>query len=92
MAAATATLRALGAVDDDGAVTERGRAIAGVAARPPAGPRAARRRRRSSAPHRAAEVVALLAEDVRAPGGDLVAALRARAARRPGRPPRGAPT
>ncbi len=75
MDAASATLRAIGAVDDDGAVTDRGRAIARV----PADPRLARALLDGAAvvgARRAAEVVALLAEDVRAPGGDLVAALR----------------
>jgi len=76
MDAARSTLLGLGAVDAHGAVTDRGRAIAGVAA----DPRLARALLDGAAlvgAHRAAEVVALLAEDVRAPGGDLVAALRA---------------
>ncbi len=75
MAAARSTLTGLGAVTDDGAITERGRAIAGVAA----DPRLARALLDGAAvvgDRRAAEVVALLSEDVRAPGGDLVAALR----------------
>ncbi len=75
MSAARATLTGLGAVAEDGSVTSRGRAIAGVAA----DPRLARALL-DGAPivgaRRAAEVVALLAEDVRAPGADLVAALR----------------
>lgn len=76
LAAARATLVDLGAVAEDGAITDRGRAIARV----PADPRLARALL-DGAPlvgvRRAAEIVALLAEDVRAPGGDLVAALRA---------------
>ncbi|MEI5674042.1 MULTISPECIES: ATP-dependent helicase HrpB [unclassified Nocardioides] len=75
LAAARSTLADLGAVDDAGAITDRGRAIARV----PTDPRLARALL-DGAPvvgsRRAAEVVALLAEDVRAPGGDLVAALR----------------
>ncbi|WP_246081649.1 ATP-dependent helicase HrpB [Nocardioides litoris] len=69
------TLLALGAVDDHGVVTDRGRAMARV----PADPRLARALL-DGAPlvgaRRAARVVALLAEDVRPPGGDLAAALR----------------
>lgn len=76
LAVATATLRSLGALDDDGVVTARGRAIAGVAADPRLG-RALLDGAAVAGAHRAAEVVALLAEDVPAPGGDLVAALRA---------------
>ncbi|MHB1064478.1 MAG: ATP-dependent RNA helicase [Georgenia sp.] len=75
MAAARETLLGLDAVDEAGAVTTRGRAIAGVGA----DPRLARALLDSAGvlgPRRAAEVVALLAEDVRPPGGDLVAALR----------------
>ncbi|MDN4175658.1 ATP-dependent helicase HrpB [Nocardioides sp. SOB77] len=75
LATARATLVDLGAVEEDGAVTERGRAVARV----PADPRLARALL-DGAPlvgaRRAAEVLALLADDVRAPGGDLVAALR----------------
>lgn len=74
--AAISTLTDLDAVSADGAVSERGRAIAGLAT----DPRLARALL-DGAPlvgaRRAAEVVALLAEDVRAPGADLVAALRA---------------
>lgn len=76
MAAARSTLRDLGAVDDDGAVTARGRLIADVGA----DPRLARALLDGAevvGAHRAAEVVALLAEDIRVPGGDLVATLRA---------------
>lgn len=79
LAAARAVLADLGAVEapeDGGAVTARGRALAQV----PTDPRLARALL-DGAPlvgaRRAAEVVALLAEDVRAPGADLVAALRA---------------
>ena len=75
MAAARRTLHDLGAVDDDGSVTARGRLIADVAT----DPRLARALLDGAevvGAHRAAEVVGLLAEDVRAPGGDLVAALR----------------
>ena len=75
MAAARATLRGLGAVDHAGAVTPRGRLIAGIGA----DPRLARALL-DGAPvvgrRRAAEVVALLGEDVRAPGADLPATLR----------------
>ena len=76
MSAARATLTSLGAVADDGSVTDRGRAIARIAA----DPRLARALLDGSSvvgDRRAAEIVALLGEDVRAPGGDLVAALRA---------------
>lgn len=70
------TLTALGAIDGSGAITARGRAIAQV----PADPRLARALldgAEAVGSRRAAEVVALLDDDVRAPGGDLVAALRA---------------
>ena len=75
MAAARSTLVGLGAVTDDGSVTARGREIARIAA----DPRLARALLDGApvvGPRRAAEIVALLSEDVRAPGGDLVAALR----------------
>ncbi|OCI29927.1 ATP-dependent helicase HrpB [Oerskovia enterophila] len=75
MAVARATLESLGAVDHDGAVTPRGREIARV----PADPRLARALLDASdvvGPRLAAEVVALLSDDVRAPGADLVASLR----------------
>ncbi len=75
LATARATLADLGAVDGAGAVTERGRAIAGV----PVDPRLARALLDGAAlvgARRAAEVVAMLSEDVRPPGGDLVAGLR----------------
>ena len=69
------TLVELGAIDGSGAITARGRAMARV----PADPRLARALldgTEAVGARRAAEVVALLADDVRAPGGDLVAALR----------------
>ncbi|MBD8059527.1 ATP-dependent helicase HrpB [Cellulomonas sp. JH27-2] len=76
MAAAQTILADLGAVDASGAVTPRGRTVAAV----PADPRLARALV-DGAPlvgaQRAAEIVALLSDDARAPGGDLVAALRA---------------
>ncbi|MDW5328260.1 ATP-dependent RNA helicase [Plantactinospora sp. KLBMP9567] len=73
MQVARATLEALGAVAPDGRVTGRGRAIAAVGAHP----RLARALLDGAArvrPHRAAEVVAVLAES--APGDDLVATWR----------------
>lgn len=76
MTAARATLAEIGAVAPDGGVTPRGRAIAGVGA----DPRLARALLDAAdvvGARRAAEVVAMLDGDVRAPGGDLVAALRA---------------
>lgn len=75
VAAAHSTLRDLGAVDDEGAVTTRGRLIADVGTDPRLA-RALLDGAEVAGAHRAAEVVAMLAEDVRAPGGDLVAALR----------------
>jgi ATP-dependent helicase HrpB len=75
MAAARAMLAGLGAVTDEGTVTPRGREIAQI----PTDPRLARALldgAEAVGARRAAEVVALLSEDVRAPGGDLVAALR----------------
>lgn len=75
LATARATLVELGAMTEDGRATPRGRLIAAV----PTDPRLARALL-DGAPlvgsRRAAEVVAMLSEDVRAPGGDLVAALR----------------
>ncbi|MFB9237525.1 helicase-related protein, partial [Plantactinospora siamensis] len=72
------TLRALGAIDAEGRVTERGRAIAAAGTHP----RLARALLDGAAAVggvRAAEVVALLAEDAPATGGDdLVAAWRGR--------------
>ncbi|CAN5263999.1 ATP-dependent helicase HrpB [soil metagenome] len=73
--AAHRTLVDLGALTTDGSVTDQGAAIAAFAT----DPRLARALL-AGAPlvgaRRAAEVVALLSEDVRAPGADLVAALR----------------
>ena len=75
LAAAQQVLVDLGATTEDGRATARGRLIAGA----PVDPRLARALV-DGAPlvgtRRAAEVVAMLGEDVRAPGGDLVAALR----------------
>ncbi|KQP79158.1 ATP-dependent helicase [Aeromicrobium sp. Leaf289] len=65
----------LGAIDEDGRATPRGRVMAGV----PVDPRLARALIDGAGlvgARRAAEVVGMLSEDVRAPGGDLVAALR----------------
>jgi ATP-dependent helicase HrpB len=65
----------LGAIDEDGRATPRGRVMAGV----PVDPRLARALIDGAGlvgAKRAAEVVAMLSEDVHAPGGDLVAALR----------------
>ncbi len=75
MAAARDALTSMGAVADDGTVTARGRAIADIGA----DPRLARGLLDGAelvGTRRASEIVAMLAEDVRAPGGDLVAALR----------------
>lgn len=75
LAAAREVLVELGAMAEDGRATPRGRLIAGV----PTDPRLARALidgARLVGTRRAAEVVAMLSEDVRAPGGDLVAALR----------------
>ncbi|MDD9206498.1 ATP-dependent helicase C-terminal domain-containing protein [Georgenia sp. 10Sc9-8] len=76
MAAARSTLVSLGALDAGGAVTSRGRTMAGLGT----DPRLARALLDAESVlggRRAAEIVALLAEDVRPGGGDLVAALRA---------------
>ncbi|RYV50107.1 ATP-dependent helicase HrpB [Pengzhenrongella frigida] len=75
MAAARTTLLGLGAVGADGRVTARGRVIAGIGA----DPRLARALLDAAAvigARRAADVVAMLSDDVRTPDGDLVAALR----------------
>lgn len=75
LARAHEVLVGLGALEPGGAVTPRGRAVAEV----PTDPRLARALLDGAevlGARRAAEVVALLAEDVRVPGGDLVAALR----------------
>ncbi len=76
MAVARETLTALEALAPDGRVTGRGRAIAATGVDPRLG-RALLDGAVTVGARRAAEVVALLAEDVRPPGGDLVAALRA---------------
>lgn len=76
MASAHSTLIELGAVEADGTVTPRGRVISGIGT----DPRLARALLDASeviGARRAAEIVALLSDDVRTPGGDLVAALRA---------------
>ena len=84
LSAAREVLVGLGAMTEDGRVAARGRMISGV----PVDPRLARALVDGAGPvgpKRAAEVVAMLSEDVRAPGGDLVAALRSlRADRRAG--------
>lgn len=84
LSAAKEVLVDLGAMTEDGRATPRGRVIAGV----PADPRLARALIDGAGhvgPKRASEVVAMLSEDVRAPGGDLVAALRSlRAGQRAG--------
>ncbi|PKH42286.1 ATP-dependent helicase HrpB [Nocardioides alpinus] len=75
LASAQEVLVGLGAMTEDGRATERGRVIAGV----PVDPRLARALIDGAGlvgAKRAAEVVAMLSEDVRAPGGDMVAALR----------------
>ncbi|WP_240917040.1 helicase-related protein [Nocardioides sp. HDW12B] len=75
LAAARDVLVDLGAMTEDGRATPRGRVIADV----PVDPRLARALIDGAelvGARRAAEVVAMLSEDVRAPGGDLVAGLR----------------
>lgn len=75
LSSAGATLRNLGALDEAGAVTGRGRSIARI----PADPRLARALLDGAAavgPDMAAEVVAMLGEDLRADNGDLAALLR----------------
>ncbi|SCL73936.1 ATP-dependent helicase HrpB [Micromonospora peucetia] len=76
MTVARDTLTTLGALDADGRITDRGRAIAAVGAHP----RLARALLDGAGrvgPDRAAEVVAVLAEDTAAgPGDDLTAAWR----------------
>lgn len=75
MSAARQVLQELEAITEDGTATPRGRVFAGV----PVDPRLARALIDGAGlvgTRRAAEVVAMLSEDVRAPGGDLVAALR----------------
>lgn len=75
MATARSTLLGLGAVTDDGAVTARGRAMSQVGA----DPRLARALLDGAdlvGARRAAEIVAMISEDVRRSDGDLVASLR----------------
>jgi ATP-dependent helicase HrpB len=75
LSAAEEVLVGLGAMTEDGRATPRGRVMSGV----PVDPRLARALLDGAGlvgTTRAAEVVAMLSEDVRAPGGDLVAALR----------------
>nr|WP_183547103.1 ATP-dependent helicase HrpB [Nocardioides albus] len=75
LSAAKEVLVDLGAMTEDGTATPRGRLIAGV----PTDPRLARALIDGAGlvgTRRASEVVAMLSEDTRAPGGDLVAALR----------------
>jgi ATP-dependent helicase HrpB len=75
LSAAKKVLVGLGAMTEDGRATARGRVIADV----PVDPRLARALIDGAGlvgARRASEVVAMLSEDVRAPGGDLVAALR----------------
>lgn len=73
--AAEAVLVALGAVDPEGAITPRGREIAEVGVDPRLG-RALLDGAREVGAALAAEVVAMLEQDVPAPGGDLAALLR----------------
>lgn len=83
VAGAEEELRGLGALDADGRVTPRGREFAQI----PADPRLARALLDSGeiGSRAAAEVVAMLASDERAPDGDLVALLRTlRSGRHPG--------
>ena len=76
MAAARATLREIGAVGPAGEATPRGRRIAAIGTDPRLA-RALLDGADAIGPHRAAEIGAVLSDDLRAPGGDLVAALRA---------------
>ncbi|RKN39338.1 ATP-dependent helicase HrpB [Micromonospora endolithica] len=76
MTVARETLRAIGAVDVDGRITDRGRAVAAAGAHPRLARALLDGADRIGA-DRAAEVVALLAEDgVTGPGDDLAAAWR----------------
>lgn len=75
MAAARDTLVGIGAVAEDGIVTPRGRAIARIGADPRLA-RALLDGAQLVGARRAAEIVAMMTEDVRAPDGDLVGALR----------------
>ncbi|WP_306362821.1 ATP-dependent helicase HrpB [Nocardia sp. CC227C] len=84
LAAGREVLRALGAVDADGAITDRGRRMATVGLHP----RLARALLDGAAlvgARRAAEVVAILDEDTAAPSADLAAALRILRRERPAR-------
>lgn len=83
VAAATAVLRALGAVDDAGSITDRGRRIAELGLHPRLG-RALLDGAEQADPRTAAEVVALLDDDLLADGVDAGAALRALRTGRPG--------
>ncbi|MFJ9366037.1 ATP-dependent helicase HrpB [Nocardia sp. NPDC101769] len=84
LAAGRAVLRALDAVDDHGAVTDRGRRMAAVGLHPRLA-RALLDGAREVGARAAAEVVALLDDDSLAPGIDLVAALRSLRGDRPAR-------
>ncbi|MFE3224320.1 ATP-dependent helicase HrpB [Nocardia sp. NPDC059228] len=84
LAAGRAVLRALDAVDDHGAVTDRGRRIAAVGLHPRLA-RALLDGAREVGARAAAEVVALLDDDSLAPGIDLAAALRSLRDDRPAR-------
>ncbi|WP_338758337.1 ATP-dependent helicase HrpB [Nocardia vulneris] len=84
LAAGREVLRALGAVHDDGTVTDRGRRIAGIGLHP----RMARALLDGAAEvgaRAAAEVVTVLDDDTLLSGVDLVAGLRALRRARPGR-------
>ncbi|MGW4351430.1 ATP-dependent helicase HrpB [Nocardia sp. NPDC004582] len=84
LAAGRAVLRALDAVDDHGAVTDRGRRMAAVGLHPRLA-RALLDGATEVGARAAAEVVALLDDDSLAPGVDLVAALRTMRGDRPAR-------
>ncbi|MVU81193.1 ATP-dependent helicase HrpB [Nocardia sp. ET3-3] len=84
LAAGRSVLRALDAVDDHGAVTERGRRMAAVGLHPRLA-RALLDGAREIGARAAAEVVALLDDDAQAAGVDLVAAVRTLRAERPAR-------
>ncbi|MEU1205843.1 ATP-dependent helicase HrpB [Nocardia sp. NPDC005825] len=84
LAAGRAVLRALDAVDDHGAVTDRGRRMAAVGLHPRLA-RALLDGASEVGARAAAEVVALLDDDALAPGVDLVAALRTLRGDRPAR-------
>ncbi|MGW5109092.1 ATP-dependent helicase HrpB [Nocardia sp. NPDC004123] len=84
LAAGRAVLRALDAVDDHGAVTDRGRRMAAVGLHPRLA-RALLDGAREVGARAAAEVVALLDDDSLAPGIDLAVALRSLRGDRPAR-------